>query len=104
MFHERFRRSDSPYVTLPTLEELKRMDALTAYMLYHAEIQRLPHLSREETAPLVERARQGDPIAREQLMLNCQTYAFLKAVALFVERAPGHIDVLDLVGVANLLS
>jgi DNA-directed RNA polymerase specialized sigma24 family protein len=92
----------NPYETLPKLEELQYMDELTAYELYRAEIRRLPHLSRRETAPLVERARQGDRATREHILLTCQTYAFLKAVRIYQARQPEHLEVLDLVGAANL--
>ncbi|MEO9030061.1 MAG: hypothetical protein ABI413_14730 [Ktedonobacteraceae bacterium] len=88
--------------TLPDLPTLANMGELTAVTLYRAEIAQLPLLLRETAQHVIERARQGEAAAREELLLGCVRYAWMKAWSIYRTRRPQHTDVLDLVGVAHL--
>ena len=90
------------FETMLTIEELSAMDELSAYTLYDAEIKRLHRITRAEAPALVERARQGDEGARNELVLGCVRFALIVAHQYYNERQPEHIDVLDLVQEANL--
>ncbi len=80
----------------------ERASSLNALALYHADVARLPRLSRAEQAELVALARTGHQEAREQLLLNCLHWALLRAHQIYDERRPCHVDILDLAQVANL--
>jgi len=59
-----------PPETLPTADELNRMDDLSGAALYRAEVQRIPFIPREEQAGYIDAARSGDETAQHQLILN----------------------------------
>lgn len=88
--------------TLPDLSALANMEELTALVLYRAEIAQLPILRSDTAQHVIERARQGEASAREEFLLGCLRYAWFKAWSIYRIRRPQHIDVLDLVEVANL--
>jgi RNA polymerase sigma factor (sigma-70 family) len=90
------------YETLPTLDELKRMDDLSGAALYRAEVQRIPFLAREEQPAYIEAAVGGDVDATHALILNCLNWTMRRARAIHRDREPEHTDVMDLVGTANL--
>jgi hypothetical protein len=92
MFHE----------TLPTIDDLNRMDDLSGAALYHAEVQRIPFLSREQQADYVGAAQAGDTDATHALILNCLNWVRRRARAIYRDREPQHTDVMDLVGTANM--
>jgi DNA-directed RNA polymerase specialized sigma24 family protein len=81
---------------------LKQLTDLTANTLYSAEVIRLPKLSRDEEAILIEHAREGDNEAREALIISCLSYAFHKACFVYYARRPQHDDLLDLAQQASV--
>lgn len=91
-----------PHETLPTTDQLKYMDDLSAAALYRVEVQRIPFLSREEQADHVTAATAGDTDAAHALVLNCLNWVWRLAYTIHREREPQHTDALDLVGAANV--
>ena len=91
-----------PHETLPTIDDLNRMDDLSAHALYRVEVQRIPYLSREEQPVYIEAARSGDEMAQHTLVLNCLNWVQRRAWAIHRDREPEHTHVMDLVGTANL--
>lgn len=89
--------------TLPDLDELRQIDRLPMMDLYRIEIHHLSEIERAERQVFYERARQGDQEARSDLILHCLPYLFAKAFHIYDERRPIHIDLLDLVGEANMI-
>ncbi len=85
------------------IDTLNHLTNLAANTLYSAEVARLPKLSREAEAILIERARQGDSKARENLIISCLSYTLGKARFIYYERRPVHDDLLDLVQEASVL-
>lgn len=90
--------------TLPDLETLQTLFDLSSTTLYRIEVHSLAQVEGAERTPLYERARQGDAEARAILLYHCLPYLFAKAHLIYDERRPGHIDVLDLVGEANVFA
>ena len=90
------------HTTLPTLDELNRMDDLSGAALYRTEVQRLPYLTREQQADYVGAAQAGDTDATHALILNCLNWTMRRAHVIYRDRAPQHTDVMDLVGTANM--
>lgn len=84
------------------IKALQALHDLLATTLFHAEVARLPVLSREEEVELVSRARQGDVEARAELVVSCLRYALGKAHYYYHTRRPAHDDELDLAQVASL--
>lgn len=85
------------------IDTLNALNDLSASGLYDLEVNRLnARLTREEQTVYVERARKGDLEARQALIHHCIRYALIKAHALYSERRPRHVDVLDLAQEANL--
>lgn len=91
-----------PHETLPTLDDLNRMDDLSGAALYRTEVQRLPYLTREQQADYVGAAQAGDTDATHALILNCLNWTMRRARAIHRDREPLHTDVMDLVGTANV--
>jgi RNA polymerase sigma factor (sigma-70 family) len=91
-----------PHETLPTIDELNRMDDLSSAALYRIEVQRIPFLSREQQADYVGQARAGDADATHALILNCLNWVRRRARAIYRDREPQYTDVMDLVGTANM--
>ena len=91
-----------PHETLPTIDELNRMDDLSGAALYRMEVQRIPFLSREQQADYVDQAQAGDTDATHGLILNCLSWTMRRARAIHCAREPQHTDVMDLVGTANM--
>src|SRR5258708_5944036 len=85
-----------------TVDALKQNGDLSAYALYDAEFAQLPRFSRQEQGELVDRARKGHDEARHLLVVNCLHWALIMAHRIYHERRPLHVDVLDLMAVANL--
>ena len=92
----------NPSLTMLSLEDLDEMTNLSGSILYSAEVKRLPHLSREEQRPLIDKARHGDKDAKDTLILHCLKWSITRAVRIYLEQEPEHLDVMDLVGVANV--
>lgn len=88
--------------TLPTFDELNRMDDLSSAALYRTEVQRLPYLTREQQADYIGAAQAGDTDATHALVLNCLSWVQRRARAIYRDREPQHTDVMDLVGTANM--
>src|SRR5438067_1775396 len=88
--------------TLPTIDELNRMDDLSGAALYRIEVQRIPFLSREQQTDYVGRAQAGDTDATHALILNCLNWTMRRARTIYCDREPQHTDVMDLVGTANM--
>lgn len=91
-----------PHETLPTMDELSRMDDLSGAALYRLEVQRIPFLNREQQADYVGAAQAGDTNATHALVLNCLNWTMRRARAIHRDREPQHTDVMDLVGTANM--
>ena len=91
-----------PQETLPTLDDLNRMDDLSGVALYRAEVQRIPYLTREQQADYVSAAQAGNTDATHALVLNCLNWTMRRARAIHRDREPQHTDVMDLVGTANI--
>jgi DNA-directed RNA polymerase specialized sigma24 family protein len=88
--------------TLPDLDTLLTMHDLGATTLYRIEVHTLAQVEGAERTPLYERARQGDTEARSALLFHCLEYLLAKAYLIYDERRPAHIDLMDLVGEANV--
>ncbi len=73
---------------------------LTSEEQYRILTRNLPRLSREEEADIVQKARTGDIVAREQLITNCLTY--IEFIAKRYEPYLHHDDYLDLVSIGSL--
>jgi hypothetical protein len=84
------------------LEELNGLRDLSGATLYSAELKRLPLLSREEPPPLLMQARRGDQAAKDALVIHCLHWTVRKAARLYRQHRPKHLDLMDLVGVANV--
>ena len=91
-----------PLQTMLTLEELNRMSDLSGSRLYSAELKRLPLLSREEQQPLIAKARDGDKTAKDALVIHCLHWSIRRAARLYRQQQPEHLDLMDLVGTANV--
>jgi RNA polymerase sigma factor (sigma-70 family) len=91
-----------PFETLPTADELNRMDDLSGAALYRAEVRRIPFIPRAEQAGYIDAARHGDEQAQHHLILNCLNWAMRRAKATAYEAEPAHTDTMDLVGEANV--
>src|SRR5438067_13593371 len=88
--------------TLPTLDELKRMDDLSGSTLLSAEVKRITLLAREEQPAYIEAAQVGDTDATHALILNCLNWTMTKAASIYRDREPAHSDLMDLVGHGHL--
>lgn len=73
---------------------------LTSVEQYRSEVLRLPRLTRSEEAVLVQRARQGDQQAKDELVQNCLRYVSLIASRYVCYLQ--HEEYLDLVSIGNL--
>jgi len=73
---------------------------ITSDYQYRCLTRNVPHLSREEEADIVQKARAGDKAAREQVITNCLTY--IEFIAKRYERYLHHDDYLDLVSIGTL--
>ncbi len=73
---------------------------LSSVEQYRSEVSRLPRLTRSEEAELVQRARQGDREAKDELVQSCLRYVSLIAsrYVCYVQ----HEEYLDLVSIGNL--
>lgn len=91
-----------PPETMPTIDELKRMDDLSGPMLYRYEVQRITPIPRQDQAAYVEAAKQGDEAAAHQLLLNCLNWTMRRADYICRDGPPEHSDMMDLVGHANV--
>ena len=85
-----------------TLDAPGPCEDLRASALYRSEVAHLPLLSRQAQVVWVEQARLGDQDACHRLVLNCLHWGMIKAFAIYDERRPPHVDVLDLMAEANL--
>jgi len=83
------RRSYLAIRDIPTNEEI-----------YRNEVRCLPRLTLDEEQEIVNRAREGDKEAREQVITSCLTY--VEFIAKRYERYLHHDDYLDLVGIGSL--
>ncbi len=88
--------------TLLTIDELNRMDDITAAEQYSAEVRRIEFLTREQQAAYVTAAQAGNEDARHALIVNCLNWTLSKAAYTWLNEEPGHTDVLDLAQHANL--
>ena len=75
-------------------------EVLTSEEHYRSLTRNLPHLSREEEADIVQKARAGDKAAREQLITNCLTY--VEFIAKRYKQYLWHDEYLDLIGIGSL--
>ncbi len=91
-----------PHEYMLTVEELDRMEDLSAATLYHAEVRRIPLLPRDGQSEYVEAAREGDETALQRLVLNCLNWTMRRADAIYRDKEPAHSDMMDLVGHANM--
>src|SRR6266568_696698 len=91
-----------PPETLPTADELNRMDDLSGAALYRAEVKRIGFIPREEQSGYIDAAREGDEAAQHCLILNCLNWTMRRAAAIYHDREPEHTDVMDLIGQANV--
>ncbi len=91
-----------PPETLPTTDELNRMDDLSGAALYRAEVKRIGFIPRDEQSGYIAAAREGDEAAQHRLILNCLNWTMRRAAAIHRDREPLHTDVMDLVGQANM--
>ena len=91
-----------PLRTMLELEELNRLRDLSGSTLYSAELKRLPLLSRVEQQPLLTQARRGDQKAKDALVIHCLHWTVRRAARLYRQHHPTHLDLMDLVGVANV--
>ncbi|HJT58341.1 MAG TPA: sigma-70 family RNA polymerase sigma factor [Ktedonobacteraceae bacterium] len=91
-----------PPETLPTVDELKSLDDLSATQLYRLEVQRLAVIERDDQPPYIEAARNGDVAAQHALLQNSLNWVRWEAWKAYQDRSPAHLDMMDLVGQANL--
>jgi RNA polymerase sigma factor (sigma-70 family) len=84
------------------VDVLNRMDDLSAATLYQSEVRRISLLSREEQAPYIDAARQGNTEAQYALINNCLNWTMRQARTIQDNDSPKHTDLMDLVGQANL--
>jgi RNA polymerase sigma factor (sigma-70 family) len=75
---------------------------LSARLLFACEIKHLPTLSWHEQQELVERTRQGDAQAGEELIISCLRCVLYRAWDIYLLHQPLHIDHLDLAQVGAL--
>ena len=92
MQHERMLSTD----------ELDLMSDISGPALYNAEVSRIPFLTAEEQTRSAGEARLGKTEAQHELLLNCLNWTRTKAAAIYLEYAPAHADIMDLVGQANV--
>ena len=85
-----------------SLDQLERMDDLSAAALYDAEVKRIPLLPREEQPPYIAQAQAGDQVAQHVLLHNCLNWMKRQALATYVDRMPKHSDLMDLIAHANM--
>ncbi len=78
------------------------MSDLSGSTLYSAEVRRLPRLTRAEQRRLIGKARHGDTNARDALVMHCLNWSIMRAVRIYQEQEPEHLDVMDLVSVGNV--
>ncbi len=79
------------YCTTNTVESLD---------MYKQETRSIPWLSDEDEIVYQERARSGDEVSREALIVDCLNY--VTSVATHYARYAKHDDILDLIGIGNL--
>jgi RNA polymerase sigma factor (sigma-70 family) len=84
------------------LETLDRMDDISGSALYTAETNQIEFLTNEQQAAYTQAALNGDEQARNALLTNCLHWTLSKAAFTWMEREPGHSDLMDLVGHANM--
>src|SRR6266568_8732599 len=99
--HAGYTRID-PLRTMLEVEDLNRLHDLSGSTLYSAELKRLPLLSRAEQQPLVTQARRGDQAAKDALVIHCLHWTIRRAARIYRQHRPKHLDLMDLVGVANV--
>ena len=78
------------------------MDDLSSRALYRAEVQQIPFLSRRDQREVVEAARNGDEAASHRLLTNCLNWTMRQAAATYRTAEPAHLEMMDLVGQANM--
>lgn len=76
-------------------------NTVNSFDLYKQETRSIPWLSDEDEIVYQERARSGDTAAREALILDCLNY--VASVATHYARYAKHDDILDLIGIGNLI-
>lgn len=91
-----------PPETLPTADELNRMDDLSGAALYRAEVKRIGFIPREEQSGYIDAAREGDEAAQHELILNCLNWTMRRAQAICQDYPPQHSDMMDVVSHANM--
>jgi RNA polymerase sigma factor (sigma-70 family) len=91
-----------PPETLPSADELNRMDDLSGAALYRAEVKRIGFIPRDEQSGYIDAAREGNEAAQHRLILNCLNWTMRRAAAIYHDREPEHTDVMDLIGQANM--
>lgn len=88
--------------TLPTIDQLNRMDDLTGATLYRAEVRQIPFLTGDEQGTVIAAARAGDREAQHRLVCNCLNWTMRRAGVIYRNQEPLHSDVMDLIGHANV--
>lgn len=83
-------------------DELDRMDDISGPELYRAEVTRIPFLTKEEQACYTDAAQLGYTEAAQHLLLNCLNWTRTKAATVYLDYAPIHADIMDLIGQANV--
>jgi DNA-directed RNA polymerase specialized sigma24 family protein len=79
---------------------LEIQEVLTNEEQYRGITKRLPQLTRQQELTVIERARTGDPAAREELIISCLNY--VGGLANRYKQYLYHDEYLDLVGEGNL--
>jgi DNA-directed RNA polymerase sigma subunit (sigma70/sigma32) len=79
---------------------LETQDVLTNEDQYRGITKLLPRLTKQQEMEIVRRARAGDPVAREELIMSCLNY--VGSIANWYKQFLYHDEYLDLVGVGNL--
>jgi RNA polymerase sigma factor (sigma-70 family) len=85
-----------------TIEELNQFEDISGSALYSAEVRRLPRMTREEEKPYIEKARRGDKEAQDIIVMTCLNWTIMRAVSIYEQVRPTHLDVMDLAGVGYL--
>jgi DNA-directed RNA polymerase specialized sigma24 family protein len=84
------------------LDQLERMDDLSAAALYDAEVKQIPLLPREDQPPYIIQAQAGDVVAQHVLLHNCLNWMKRQAKTIYLDRMPRHTDLMDLISHANV--
>jgi DNA-directed RNA polymerase specialized sigma24 family protein len=85
-----------------SLDQLERMDDLSAGALYDAEVKQIPLVPREDQLPYIAQAQAGDQVAQHVLLHNCLNWMKRRAKATYLDRMPQHTDLMDLISHANM--